>query len=149
MCNQRRPFEAQSLQGLAVKVLDAHFPPLSEHYSRELKDLIVRMLQKKERERPSILDFLQTPFIKKRVNVYLKEAYKQLQSEGGASVLVEGLEYQAKKLGIVLETKKEEEVKKSKPDFSAEKMKQEKERKRQQLAEELKKMSEQTQKQKE
>ena len=55
MCNQKRPFEAYSLNGLAVKVLEANFPPVSENYSRELRELINRMLQKKEKERPSIL----------------------------------------------------------------------------------------------
>jgi hypothetical protein len=47
MCNQKRPFEAYSLNGLAVKVLEANFAPVSEYYSKELRELIKRMLQKK------------------------------------------------------------------------------------------------------
>lgn len=50
-------------------------------------------------------------------------------------MLIEGVLYQAKKLGISLSEKKEETQKKSKPDFSAEKKRQEKERIRQQLEE--------------
>ncbi len=34
MCNQKRPFEAYSLNGLAVKVLEANFSAVSEFYSR-------------------------------------------------------------------------------------------------------------------
>jgi NIMA (never in mitosis gene a)-related kinase 1/4/5 len=78
MCNQKRPFEAYSLNGLAVKVLEAHFAPVSEFYSRELRELINRMLQKKEKDRPSILEFLQTPIIKRRAAAYLKETYQRL-----------------------------------------------------------------------
>ena len=55
MCNQKRPFEATNINALAMKVLEARFPPLSANYSRELKDLINKMLQKKEKDRPSIL----------------------------------------------------------------------------------------------
>lgn len=78
MCNQKRPFEAYSLNGLAVKVLEANFAPVSEFYSKELRDLIKKMLQKKEKDRPTILEFLQTTIIKKRVASYLKEVYDNL-----------------------------------------------------------------------
>jgi hypothetical protein len=148
MCNQKRPFEAYSLNGLAVKVLEANFPPISECYSRDLRDLIAKMLQKKEKDRPSILEFLQTPFIKKRATAYLREAYSQLLSSNGDKILLEGVLYQAKKLGIGLSERRETEGAKSKPEFSAEKKRQEKERIRQQLEEELKKMSEKTKEQK-
>ena len=55
MCNQKRPFEALSLNGLAVKVLEANFSPVSEYYSRELRELVNKMLQKREKDRPTIL----------------------------------------------------------------------------------------------
>ena len=46
-------------------------------------------------------------------------------SENGDKVLIEGVIYQAKKLGIALGEKKEaESQKKSKPEFSAEKKRQ-------------------------
>ena len=120
MCNQKRPFEAYSLNGLAVKVLEAKFTPVSEFYSRELRELVNRMLQKKEKERPSILEFLQTPIIKRRATAYLKDTYTKLLAEKGDENLIEGLLYQAKKLGIYLADKKDDEShKKSKPEFSA------------------------------
>jgi len=34
MCNLKRPFEALSLNGLAVKVLEGNFAPVSEFYSK-------------------------------------------------------------------------------------------------------------------
>ena len=99
------------------------------------------MLQKKEKDRPSILEFLQTPIIKKRATTYLKETYASLLKENGDKVLIEGVIYQAKKLGISLPTTEKNGEKKStvevqkkvKPEFTAEKKRQEKERIRQQL----------------
>ena len=55
MCNQKRPFEALSINGLAVKVLEANYSPVSDFYGPELKLLINKMLQKKEKDRPTIL----------------------------------------------------------------------------------------------
>ena len=57
--------------------------------------------------------------------------------------MVEGVLYQAKKLGFSL---KENEPKKNKPEFSAEKKKQEKERIRHQLEEQIRKLSEESKK---
>ena len=88
MCNQKRPFEAYSLNGLAVKVMEANFAPVSEYYSKDLRELINRMLQKREKERPTILEFLQTPIIKKRAATYLKEVYQKLLKEDGDKVLI-------------------------------------------------------------
>ncbi len=84
------------------------------------------MLQKKEKDRPSILEFLQTPIIRKRTYSYLKEVYEKLVTENGDKVLIEGVLYQAKKLGLALSDKLEPILKKTKPEFSAEKKKQEK-----------------------
>ena len=99
--------------------------------------MIHRTLQKKEKDRPSILEFLQTPIIKRRVTSYLKETYTNLLKENGDKVLLEGVIYQAKKLGISLPTAEKkttaEVQKKVKPEFTAEKKRQEKERIRQQL----------------
>lgn len=63
------------------------------------------MLQKKEKERPSILEFLQTPIIRKRAISYLREVHDKLVAEGGDKDLIEGVLYQAKKLGIQMSDK--------------------------------------------
>jgi len=67
------------------------------------------MLQKKEKERPLVHDFLKTPVIKRRVITYLREVHDKLVQENGDKVLIEGVLYQAKKLGISLTDKKENE----------------------------------------
>ena len=67
------------------------------------------MLQKKEKDRPLIHDFLKTPVIRRRVITYLKEVHDKLVLENGYKVLIEGVLYQAKKLGISFTDKKENE----------------------------------------
>jgi hypothetical protein len=92
------------------------------------------MLQLKEKNRPSILEFLQTPIIRKRAYIYLKETFERLEKEGGDKDLIEGILYQAKNLGLSLKDKIEElSSRKNKPEFSAEKKRQEKERIKQNL----------------
>jgi hypothetical protein len=70
-----------------------------------LRELVKRMLQKKEKERPSILEFLQTPIIRKRTINYLREIHDKLVADSGDKDLIEGVLYQAKKLGIPLSEK--------------------------------------------
>lgn len=91
------------------------------------------MLQKKEKDRPSILDFLQAPIIKKRAISYLKEVYDKLVADNGDKELIEIVNYQAKNLGISLQDKAEPMQRKTKPEFTAERLKQDKKKLKQQL----------------
>lgn len=67
MCNLRRPFEAQSYQGLAVKILKGTYPSITPTYSKQLRDLIISMLSIKPHNRPSIVDILNKGFLRKRL----------------------------------------------------------------------------------
>lgn len=55
MCAQKLPFDAQSLPLLALKILRGAFPPITFNYSRELKNLILSMLQVDAKKRPTII----------------------------------------------------------------------------------------------
>jgi len=52
------PFEANSLPLLALKILKGSFPPLTGPYSKDLKALILSMLQVDAKKRPSCIDIL-------------------------------------------------------------------------------------------
>ena len=73
MCNLRHAFDAQSINGLAVKILRGSFPPLNTMYSKQLRDLIGKMLQIKPSNRPSIVEVLSKSFVRKRVAMYINE----------------------------------------------------------------------------
>jgi NIMA (never in mitosis gene a)-related kinase len=58
MCAQKLPFEANSLPLLALKILKGSFPPLNGPYTRELKTLILSLLQVDAKKRPTTMDIL-------------------------------------------------------------------------------------------
>jgi serine/threonine protein kinase len=67
MCNLRFPFEAQSYQGLAVKIMKGSYPSITPTYTKQLRDLITSMLSPAPINRPTIVDVINKPFIKKRI----------------------------------------------------------------------------------
>lgn len=77
MCNLKHAFDAQSLNGLALKILKGKYPSVNSMYSKSLKDLINRMLSQKKSQRPTIVDVLNTPVIKKKVIQYLKKCLNE------------------------------------------------------------------------
>ncbi len=55
MCAFKLPFDANSLPLLALKILKGSFPPIAgNNYSKELKSLILNMLQVDPKKRSSI-----------------------------------------------------------------------------------------------
>jgi len=79
MCNLRHAFDAQSINGLAVKILRGSFPPLNQMYSKHLRDLIGKMLSIKPSNRPTIVDILNKSFVRKRVISYINECLVESQ----------------------------------------------------------------------
>ena len=83
MCNLRLPFEAQSYNGLAIKIIKGSYPSITPTYSKQLRDLITSMLSKKPQNRPTIVDIINKPFIRKRAEKYVNDllnrsgSYKQ------------------------------------------------------------------------
>ena len=73
MCNLRHAFDAQSINGLAMKILGGSYPPINASYSKPLKDLIGKMLSTKPKDRPNIVDIVHKPFIRKKVVQYMNE----------------------------------------------------------------------------
>ena len=76
MCNLRHAFDAQSINGLAVKILRGSYPPINNMYSKQLRDLIGRMLSVKPQQRPTILDILNKMIVRKRVTQYFNDCLK-------------------------------------------------------------------------
>ena len=48
MCNLKHAFDAQSLNGLAVKILKGSYVPINGMYSKPLRDLISKIYLKKK-----------------------------------------------------------------------------------------------------
>lgn len=104
MCNLRHAFDAQSINGLAVKILKGSYPPLNNVYSKPLKDLITKMLSVKPSSRPTILDILNKSFVRKRVVAYMNECLNGPTQELAATDVddmnFDSLREQSEKLNI-------------------------------------------------
>lgn len=54
LCTLKLPFEANSLPVLALKILKGSFPPVPHQFSKDLRGLILLMLQVDQKKRPTI-----------------------------------------------------------------------------------------------
>lgn len=61
------PFKAEDMEGLANAVLAGKYPPIPNHYSKELAQLIQYMLQLKPKARPSCERMLKYQIIQRKV----------------------------------------------------------------------------------
>ena len=101
MCNLRLPFEAQHYNALAMKILKGTFPSIMPTYSKQLRDLITSMLSRKPQDRPSIVDILNKPFIKTRIEKYINDLLSRpISSADVDDIYLDSLKEQLILLGI-------------------------------------------------
>jgi non-specific serine/threonine protein kinase/NIMA (never in mitosis gene a)-related kinase len=147
MCNLRHAFDAQSLNGLAMKILKGNYPPISPTYSKVLRDLIGSMLNVNPSQRPSLLDILKVPIVKKHVVSYLRECL--IVNPGSDQEVDEvsqmSLRDQAEKLGLMGLVSGDSRLSAApvKNDLQIEAKLKKEEQEKQQLEEELKRVAEQ------
>ena len=61
----RRPFEADSLPALAMRIVRVEYSPAPESYSAELRSLLGAMLQRDPAARPSCAQIASSPFVRR------------------------------------------------------------------------------------
>lgn len=79
MCNLRHAFDAQSIHGLALKIMKVKilyiyqgtYPPIASSYSKSLRDIITRMLNINPKMRPTIWEIINKPLVKNRIIIYM------------------------------------------------------------------------------
>jgi serine/threonine protein kinase len=74
----RHPFESTDVSRLVVKVIQGNFAPLPRRYSREMCELVVRLLDVNPASRPLIDDVLDMPF----VQAHVKRFYAAVVARG-------------------------------------------------------------------
>jgi len=77
MCALQPPFQANSIHGLALKIVQGQFPALQGSYSSSLKSLIGVLLNTNPEDRPTIHEVLWIPIIKQRIHCFLSETIQQ------------------------------------------------------------------------
>ncbi|NXU47474.1 NEK1 kinase, partial [Turnix velox] len=71
MCTLKHAFEAGNMKNLVLKIISGPFPPVSPHYSYDLRNLLSQLFKRNPRSRPSINSILEKNFIAKRVEKFL------------------------------------------------------------------------------
>jgi hypothetical protein len=88
MTTLNHAFDANSLNGLATKIVKGKYPPIHAKYSRYLRELIQQMLMINPQQRPDMDQILRKPFIKKHViNFFLDIASRPSASIGEGTMV--------------------------------------------------------------
>lgn len=76
LCALKPPFDASSLNFLAMKIVKGQYSPLPSNFSKELKALLANLLQVDPTKRPNTNGILAMPIIKNRIKSFLSESIR-------------------------------------------------------------------------
>ncbi|KAF7652983.1 hypothetical protein LDENG_00089090, partial [Lucifuga dentata] len=71
MCTLKHAFEAGNMKNLVLKIIRGSYPPVSVHYSQDLRSLLGQLFKRNPRERPSVSSILDKPFLSCRIEKFL------------------------------------------------------------------------------
>lgn len=71
MCTLKHAFEAGNMKNLVLKIIRGSYPPVSVHYSQDLRSLLAQLFKRNPRERPSVSIILDKPFLSSRIERFL------------------------------------------------------------------------------
>ncbi|XP_051026003.1 serine/threonine-protein kinase Nek1 [Acomys russatus] len=71
LCTLKHAFEAGNMKNLVLKIISGSFPPVSVHYSYDLRSLLSQLFKRNPRDRPSVNSILEKGFIAKRIEKFL------------------------------------------------------------------------------
>lgn len=71
MCTLKHAFEAGNMKNLVLKIIRGSYPPVSVHYSQDLRLLLAQLFKRNPRERPSVSTILDKPFLAYRIHKFL------------------------------------------------------------------------------
>lgn len=101
ICNLKHAFNAQTINGLAIKILKGNFVPVSAHFSKDLRETIHSMMTVDQKQRPSIKLLIQTPFVRKIITKYLIKFFKDNNNEEELDEhVIDSLRMQIHKMGL-------------------------------------------------
>ncbi|CAG9325960.1 unnamed protein product [Blepharisma stoltei] len=77
LCALRPPFDGNSIHQLSCNIVRGIYTPLSNNFSKDLKNLIGQMLSLDPNKRPNIAQILKMPFVRNRVQNFLSETIRK------------------------------------------------------------------------
>ncbi|GCB74795.1 hypothetical protein scyTo_0003887 [Scyliorhinus torazame] len=69
--NVKTVFEAGNMKNLVLKIIRGSFPPVSVHYTYDLRNLMSQLFKRNPRDRPSVSSLLQKPLLARRIEKLL------------------------------------------------------------------------------
>ncbi|XP_078450707.1 serine/threonine-protein kinase Nek1-like isoform X1 [Lampetra planeri] len=73
MCTLRHAFEAGNMKNLVLKIIRGSFPPVSAHYSSELRSTLSGLLRRDPRARPPVAVLLSRPLLMARAQRLMEQ----------------------------------------------------------------------------
>lgn len=70
LCTLRHPFEAQNQGALILKILRSKYAPISPAYSRQLAEMVDKLLNKSSSARPSMQEILNFDSMREKMKLY-------------------------------------------------------------------------------
>lgn len=88
MTTLNHAFDANSLNGLAQKIIKGRYPPIHHKYSRFLRELIGQMLLAEPKQRPDLDQILRKPFIKKHIINFFVDIHSRPTTSIGEGTMI-------------------------------------------------------------
>ena len=77
LCCLKLPFESNNIAQLSIKIMKGNYEPIPNRYSKNMSNLLKRMLNIDQKLRPSITEVLQSPLLKNfHINKYSNKSAK-------------------------------------------------------------------------
>ncbi|KAM3146133.1 hypothetical protein pb186bvf_001790 [Paramecium bursaria] len=73
LCNLTHAFKSNNLLGLVNRIVKDQVTDIKNHYSRELNELVQKLLSKRADQRPSTQEILQYPLIRSTMDDFIKQ----------------------------------------------------------------------------
>ncbi|KAM3146684.1 hypothetical protein pb186bvf_001214 [Paramecium bursaria] len=73
----RHAFDAKTMEGLFIKIIRGQYPPVPNHFSEDLKNLLAQMLTVEPEKRIKIDEILQLDIIKRQAQIYFNKIKPQ------------------------------------------------------------------------
>lgn len=72
LCTLKHAFMSENLLGLVFKIVQDKQEPIPDMYSADLRELINLMLDKDEKQRPSVIDILRMDFMREHMREFVE-----------------------------------------------------------------------------
>eukprot|EP00759_Apiculatamorpha_spiralis_P053646 PhF_6_TR6288/c0_g1_i1/m.9523/K08857/NEK1_4_5; NIMA (never in mitosis gene a)-related kinase 1/4/5 len=71
LMSHKHPFNATDMKSLMQRILRCHYDPLPTQYSRDLREIVQKVLVKDPARRPTLVDILQLPVVQRRLQAWV------------------------------------------------------------------------------